>query len=784
MVQFILQMNIDHTDVPGELLSPSQQFQAASDSVGLNWWHWEYISQKIRMSEGMVKILGLPSSPAGYSPEEIYKKVHPEDVERNIVLLHQLYTGKDDLYEIEYRVKDSAGKWQWYYNRGSVLHKNEKGEPQVIGGISMGISNQFKRLLSMVEEKKKFEFIVRNSDEAIIVIELLEGKAGIVLDANKAAMDLFKRGPETFGKPLPDYILMDEVIGKGGALMKEVFEKGFGRVEQKVKIENGEELWLEFTLHSFTLTGENLMIAIVRDKTSGRRAEAALRETERLYQTVVEAAEDRIGLFTRDGKPILMNSAYYETVGYTREEFQQFGQYELIHPDDREKLEEESKVLFKQGFSSHEYRIRHKNGTYRAMSSKLVLIKGEEGEPDLVLFITRDISERNRTIKELEEAKEQAVESDQLKSAFLANMSHEIRTPMNSIIGFSNLLNQSGLKEDLRELYVQRIITNSELLLTLISDIIDLAKIESRQLSILHGRILISDLIRDMEQYAHDETLRLQKDQIEIVIKLESNQNEIQTDVIRLAQVMKNLINNAIKFTEKGKVEIGCMQGETDRRVIFYVKDTGIGISPAHFDVIFDQFRQIDGSNTRKFGGTGLGLAICKNLVQLMGGRIWVESEEGGGALFQVELPVKSKGANQQKFPEQKMVKGKVNSGQGISILAVDDEPDTLELYQALLKQRGYDVTIAATGYEVLRLLEQYPLPDLVLMDVQMPVMSGTDTLKIIREHYPELKVVAQSAHALTGDRDRFLAEGFDAYLPKPFTTAELERVISELSGK
>ncbi len=777
-------MSVNQKGIPGELKSPSPKLLSASENLGLHWWFWETSSQRITLSEGLMKILGLQPKKDGFPPEEVYQNAHPEDVVRNEQLLSRLILGEDDLYEIEYRIRDTNGDWQWYYSRGTVLEKGEDGNPLVINGITMEISAPFAKLLSMVQEKEKFEFIVRNTNEAIIVIELLEDKAGMVLDGNKAAMDLFNRGPEAFGKPLPESILQDEIIGKDGALMKDVFEKGFGRVEQCYRNDKGQDLWLEFTLHAFTLTGENLMIAIVKDKTPERKSEAALRETERLYQTVVEAANDRIALMTVDGKPLLMNSPYYEALGYSREEFLTFGQYELIHSDDRERMEEEAKVLLKEGYSSNEYRIRHKEGYYLDMSSKLVFVKGQEGEQDLVLFITRDITERNRTIKELEEAKEHAVESDQLKSAFLANMSHEIRTPMNSIIGFSNLLNQSGLEELARELYVHRIITNSELLLTLISDIIDLAKIESDQLSIIYGRIRVSELIKDMEQYARDEVARLKKEKIEIVMAMEQGDCEVETDVMRIAQIMKNLINNAIKFTEEGKVEIGCLKGASDQSVRFYVKDTGIGISEEHFELIFDQFRQVDGSNTRKFGGTGLGLAICKNLVHMLGGSIWVESEPGHGACFHVEHPMKSTGADKKVEIEVKKVQERVHSAGQISILTVDDEPDTLELYQAMLKQRGHRVSIAASGYEALRILEQYPLPDLVLMDIQMPVMSGTDTLRIIRERYPEIKVVAQSAHALTGDRDRFLGEGYDDYLPKPFTAAQLDKVILKLMGK
>jgi len=777
-------MTTSRIPLPKEVTSPSAEFLFVAESLGLYWWYWDHQKRKITLSPGLMKVLGHKPEEFDHSLKSLYKNVHPDDIKKNIDRVKALYKGEIDLYEIEYRVKDSQGVWQWYYNRGTVNQRDENGDPIVLGGISIDISGQFKRLLSMVEEKEKFEFIVRNTNEAVIVIELLEGKAGNILDANKAAMDLFNKGPEVFGKPLPDNILQDEVIGKDGALMRDILEKGFGRVEQCYRNDKGEDLWLEFTLHAFTLTGENLMVAIVKDKTPERKSEAALRETERLYQTVVKAANDSIGLFTMDRKVILMNSALHEVVGYTKEEYEALTLMDILHPEDKEQLGIKEGILHSEGAMAADFRVQHKEGHYLHMSSKNVIIPGDEGEEDLILTILRDVTGLKHTMRELEQAKDKAEESDKLKSAFLANMSHEIRTPMNSIIGFSNLLNQSGLEEHLRELYVHRIITNSELLLTLISDIIDLAKIESDQLSIIYGRIRISELIKDMEQHAHDEVARLKKDKIEIVVAIEQEDCELETDVIRIAQVMKNLINNAIKFTEKGKVEIGCLNGESDQSVRFYVKDTGIGISEEHFELIFDQFRQVDGSNTRKFGGTGLGLAICKNLVHMMGGSIWVESEPGHGACFQVEHPLKSSDADRKVETKVKKVQEGVRPGGQITILTVDDEPDTLELYQAMLTQRGHRVYVAATGYEALRILEQYPLPDLILMDIQMPVMSGTDTLRIIRERHPGIKVVAQSAHALTGDRDRFLGEGYDHYLPKPFTTDQLDKVISDLLGK
>jgi PAS domain S-box-containing protein len=552
-------------------------------------------------------------------------------------------------------------------------------------------------------------------------------------------------------------------------------------VEKKLEKDDGSYIWLEVTAHRFNLTGEDLVLAIASDNTSSKRIENALRESERLYRTLFEAADDAIGLFTKDRKIILMNSSMYEVVGYTKEEYEALTLMEIVHPEDQENLAFMEVKLHNEGAMATDFRVRHKDGHYLHMSSKNVLIKGEKEDEDLILSIIRDVTGLKKTMKELEEAKERAEESDQLKSAFLANMSHEIRTPMNSIIGFSNLLVNPKLEEKSRELYVNRIIRNSELLLALISDIIDLAKIESGQLSIICGKLLLAELIGEMQQYAEEEIKRLDKKDIQVVSRVGIPNCEIETDVIRIAQVMKNLINNAIKFTETGEVEIGCKQGTREDSLILYVKDTGIGIASEHFDLIFDQFRQIDGSNTRKFGGTGLGLAICKNMVRLMGGRIWVESSVGDGALFQVELPLKSSDKVLTEDPELRTQLTSRTGKMNLGVLVVDDEEDSLELYRALLDTLGYKVSTALNGYEALKILEQKSRPDVVLMNVSMPVLSGTDTLRLIKERYPGMKVVAQSAHALVGDRDRFMKEGYDEYLPKPFTEKQLAGVMVKL---
>ena len=526
--------------IPDELITPSEALLFATERIGLHWWFWDNRERRLSISPGLMELLGYTDEE--YDPDEpsIYKNVHPGDAGKNRVLFQRLLNGETDLYEIEYRVKNRQGGWEWYYNRGNVLKRARDGKPLIVGGISMNISGRFSYLLS--------------------------------------------------------------------------------------------------TAKPFALTEEDLVFAIIKDIPANERTEAALRESEKLYRTLFEAADDRIALMTRKGEFILTNSAFYKSIGYNREEFFHLDREKVIHPDDWGKIREMFRNLSISGPNSFEYRIRHKNGNWLDMSSKNVLIPAETREKDMILSITRDVTEQNRTLEELEIAKQKAEESDRLKSAFLANMSHEIRTPMNSIVGFSSLLVNPGLEESVREEYVQRIIRNSEVLLSLINDIIDLARLESGQLPLIYSRLDLATLIQEVRQYALEEIQRLGKAELEVFTELEEDGFEMETDGIRLAQVMRNLVSNAVKFTDKGHIKIGYRRRD-DKKLLLFVEDTGIGIDPGDLDMIFEQFRQVDGSDTRQFGGTGLGLSICRNLVRMMGGRIRVESRKGKGSLFQVELP-------------------------------------------------------------------------------------------------------------------------------------------------
>jgi signal transduction histidine kinase len=268
----------------------------------------------------------------------------------------------------------------------------------------------------------------------------------------------------------------------------------------------------------------------------------------------------------------------------------------------------------------------------------------------LIHVVFHDITERHRLFRELEKAKEQAVESDRLKSAFLANMSHEIRTPMNSILGFAELLGEDDLESDERKQYLEIIQAGTNHLLSIISDIIDISKIEAGQVLLFPKPISLNNLFTELHATFTMELTRLGKKDIQLnrTCSCQLSDRTLLVDSGRLRQIMVNLLSNAIKFTDRGSIEFGCTN-ESDR-VRFFVTDTGRGISPAYQKIIFERFRQVEETLTRNHTGTGLGLTICKGLITLMGGRIGVNSNPGEGSEFWFTLPAfaDSDPANQQ----------------------------------------------------------------------------------------------------------------------------------------
>ncbi|MDD4747861.1 MAG: PAS domain S-box protein, partial [Salinivirgaceae bacterium] len=394
------------------------------------------------------------------------------------------------------------------------------------------------------------------------------------------------------------------------------------------------------------------------------------------------------------------------------------------------------------------------------------------------LAINEELTESNYKILNINEeliiARQHAEQSDKLKTAFLANISHEIRTPLNGIIGFTRMLCKPNFDQTKLSYFHQIIKNSSDQLLAIINDVIDIAKIEAGQIDVYEEEVNVNYEI-EKALSVFSENARHKEIEIRAELALPDEMSILFTDKGKFNQVINNLINNAVKFTSQGSVTIGYKIVET--KIQFYVSDTGIGINKKDQGLIFDRFRQVEIEETRKFGGTGLGLSISKAFVEALGGEIWVQSDAYTGSTFFFSLPYKD--VLDSKIPDV-LDKNYIVNLQGITVLVAEDEETNKIFMTELIKETHATVLIAQNGVEAVAMAKKHR-PNIILMDIKMPEMDGLTATKLIKKEFPEILIVATTAYALSGDKDRFLTAGCDGYLAKPIIKEELMQTINQL---
>jgi signal transduction histidine kinase len=382
---------------------------------------------------------------------------------------------------------------------------------------------------------------------------------------------------------------------------------------------------------------------------------------------------------------------------------------------------------------------------------------------------------------ELEIAKEEAEKANRLKSSFLANMSHEIRTPMNAIVGLTNVLKSGQISKEEGETYLNLISNSNDHLLNIINDVIDISKIESDEMRITNHRFGLNQLLEELKKSHEVLLLNSEKSEvvnIELTTGLPNKDAFIKADSTRLRQVLTNLLSNAIKFTAKGKISFGYILNKNNLE--FFVEDTGIGIEKDKAIHIFERFIQAEGDTTRKYGGTGLGLPISKSLVELWGGNISLTSEQNTGTTFRFTLPYVY---TQEKKILKKVKVEKSRNIERLNILIAEDEELNYVVLKAVLKSLNCKLTRVLNGQEAVDEIKSGNKYNIVLMDVQMPLMDGLEATTLIKEIQPELPIIAQTANAFEDDMHKAISAGCIDYITKPIDKEKLiEKIIKYAS--
>ena len=512
--------------------------------------------------------------------------------------------------------------------------------------------------------------------------------------------------------------------------------------------------------------------SIDKNLSAREMAEQALQEREEQYRLLLENMNDLVCEIDLEGYYTFVNENFKDTLGYDPKELLGTKVSDLMHPEDSQS----SSGKFKHLLSSLEpsldiWRFRHKNGEYRLIESKGKVYLNSKNEKRNVI-ISRDITDKMRVEVELIDAKEKAEESDRLKSAFLANMSHEIRTPMNGILGFAELLKEPKLSSEDQQEYISIIERSGKRMINIINDIVDISKIESGQMSL---NVVESNINEQIEYIYNFFKLEVAEKGLSLIcnLGLSNRQSIISTDREKLFAILTNLVKNAIKYSDHGTIEFGYeLKGEY---LEFCIKDQGIGIHRARQTAIFERFIQADIGDKRAFEGAGLGLAISKSYVEMLGGKIWVESEFDKGAIFYFTLPYTIPELDEVIGYKQDATSVDQLPARKLKILIAEDDPISERLISIVLKDFCEKIIHVGTGLAAVENCRNNPDIDLVLMDIQMPEMGGYEAIRQIRAFNKDVVIIAQSAFGLSGDHEKAIEAGCNDYLSKPINIEALK---------
>ncbi|KAF0197779.1 MAG: two-component hybrid sensor and regulator [Bacteroidetes bacterium] len=759
-----------------ELIKSEERYALVIEASEQGIWDWNVETNEVFYSEQWKKQIGYNKHELKNEFDTWVEHLHPDEKEycQNAVSSYLRHPVEHFILEFRFRHKD--GSYRWIHNKAASL-KNNEGKVIRLFGTHTDITES--KLSEAI-----FKDIVEKNPMSIQILDM----DGYPIQINPAHTRLF-------GVELPS----------GYSVLKDpqLLLKGFGELFDRVK--NGEVVYFPdsyYNVHDLDLTFPDLPIWVkalgfTLNDYNGKPDKIVLmheniterKNAEALLNDIIEKNPISIQIVDKEGLTLRGNPAYAQLFGALPPAgFSIFDDLKSKSPELGELISavKNGEIVHLPDiyFNAHDA-VAEAPDIPLWIRALIFPLKDSGGKPERFVFMHENITESKIAEQELIKAKEKAEESDRLKSAFLANMSHEIRTPMNGILGFAELLKNQGLTGEEQLEYLKIIEKSGERMLIIINDIVDISKIEAGLMNLNISDTNINEKIEFIHTFFKPQ---VEEKGMQLLSKksLPEKDAVIRTDSEKLYSILTNLVKNAIKYTTKGNIEFGYnKRGDT---LEFYVKDTGIGIPKERQSAIFERFIQADITDKMAQQGAGLGLSIAKAYVEMLGGEIRVESKEGIGSTFYFTLPYNVKPDEIKAVPADDTVTDnmyRINPEiSGLKILIAEDDETSEKLISIIVREFSKDITEARTGNEVVEICRNNPEINLILMDIQMPEISGYEATRQIRKFNKDVVIIAQTAYGLSGDREKAIEAGCNDYLSKPISKAGLISMIHKYFRK
>ena len=747
----------------------------------------EYFRALIENSNDVISILDekgniMYESPAhkkvlGYDTGDligsnVFELVHPDDKEQIHLQFAGLLKQPGGIEQVHFRFLHKEGYWIYLEGAGRNLLKSHE-----VNGIVVNYRDvtQRKKIEQLVIEERNLSDSMLSSLPGVFYVLDEEGK---FMRWNRNMEIVSERSTEELGSMSAlklfegeDKILIAQRIQK-------VFETGEGDAEAHIESVSGSRIPYYFTGVKVILEGKERLMGMGLDITKRIHTEKELKK----LNLAIEQSPVCVVITDIDGNIEYANQQFSKLTGYSvKEALGQNPRFLNAGTQPKEYYKELWETINSGKIWEGEFHNKMANGELFWENAIISPIKDEKGQITNFVAVKENITEKKKMWNDLIFAKEKAEESDRLKTAFLHNISHEIRTPMNGILGFTTLLLEPGLTGEEQHNYIDVIKKSGDRMLNTVKNLMDISMIESKQVKISISNTNVNDQINNLYLFFKPE-VEIKGIQLSIKHNLPLQKAIIKTDKEKLNSVLTNLVKNAIKYSEDGRIEFG--YEKKGKYLEFFVKDTGIGIHKDRHQAIFDRFVQADIEDKSALEGTGLGLSISKSYVEMLGGKIRVESREGIGTQFYFTIPYNPKPEEKTIAKDNKPRQIIENRILDLKVLIAEDVESADMYLTVILKKICKEILHSKTGIEAVDICRDNHDIDLVLMDIKMPEMNGYEATRKIREFNKDVVIIAQTAYALYGDNEKALEAGCNDYISKPIKRNELLMMIEKLFAK